>query len=399
MENYKSFRQNLVFLLFLIIASSCSKNSSGDEEVTPVVKQNDIAVIDEKVEAWMKKFNMPGSSLAISKNGKLVYMKGYGERNTQTKEKVTPETQFRVASVSKLFTSVAMMKLIQEKRILMNQKVFGFNGAVGNKYGQQTPSGIISYKKYVEDITVSDLLHHTLGGWGQENDPAFFDAKMSRDEIINWTVNNIDLKTKPGTSFSYSNMGYILCAAIIERITGESYSNYVNKVMWSEMGLKNTKIAGSSLSDRLPLEANYYAQGQDAPYVYTMNLARGDAAMGWLSTPKDLLKFATAVDGAITRPDFLNPETIQTMITPTAASKGFGFTFGCGWVVEKDEWFWWGTLPGTFAILYRNGNGVCIAATANSRFTSDVTTLNEFIGVINFIAPSKDIPWQDIDQF
>jgi D-alanyl-D-alanine carboxypeptidase len=131
-----------------------------------------------------------------------------------------------------------------------------------------------------------------------------------------------------------------------------------------------------------------------------MNLPRSDGAMGWIGTATDLLRFATAVDSSATRPDILNGAMLQTMATVTPNSVGLGFHFGCGWVIENGEWFWWGSLPGTFGILYRNVNGICIAALANSRLQpSPNNSLFSFINIINYIAPNTSIPWQNIDQF
>jgi CubicO group peptidase (beta-lactamase class C family) len=372
MEKLKTnFRKNTMTLLSLFLISvfscsmmSCSKSDDNtpDEEDPKPIEQLDIAVIDTKVEQWLTENNMPGISLAISKNGKLVYSKGYGYANSESKTAVTPETQFRIASVSKLITSAAVMKLVQDGKVQMDQKVFGTTGILGTTYGTQP------YKTYVTDVTVSDLLHHICGGWGQDNDPAFFDVGMDATAVINYTLNNISLTKAPGTSFAYSNFGYMLLEKIIEKASGKPYVQYVNDEIWNKVGAKQSAIAGSKLTDKLPKEANYYGQGDDIPYVYGMNLPRGAGAMGWLSTPNDLLRFATAVDSSATRPDILSLQTIKTMTTPTAASIGFGWHFGCGWVVEGPEWFWWGTLAGTFAILYRNSNGICVAAAANSRY-------------------------------
>ena len=383
--------KSLPVVALVIFFAACKKN---DVSVKPSVQQIDISTIDQKISGWMTKNKMPGMSLAISKNGKLVYAKGYGETNTDTHEKVTTESQFRIASVSKLITSAAIMKLIQDGKISMDKKVFGTNGVLGTTFGTQP------YKQYVTDITISDLLHHNGGGWGQDNDPAFFDITRNKKDIIDWTLNNITLKRMPGSGFDYSNFGYMLLSEIIEKVSGKSYNQFVNDEIWSKTGAKNSLLAGSKQTDKLVKEAVYYGQGSDAPFVYTMNIPRGDGAMGWLSTPSDLLRFATAVDSSNTRPDILSLSTIKTMVTTTPTSAGFGFHFGCGWVVEDNEWFWWGSLPGTFAILYRNGNGICVAATANSRLQPNPeNALNSFIGVFNYIAFQNDIPWQDIDQF
>ncbi len=376
----------------MILTFGACKKSDVTTPAAP--EQKDISSVDQKISDWMTKNNMPGMSLAVSKNGKLVYAKGYGEANTDTHEKVTTESQFRIASVSKLITSVSIMKLIQDGRISMDQKVFGPDGVLGTSFGTQP------YKQYVTDITISDLLHHTGGGWGQDNDPAFFDITLDKTEIINWTLDNVALTHQPGTNFSYSNFGYMLLAEIVAKVSGKSYSQFVNDEIWSKVGATHSAIAGSKSTDKLPKEVVYYGQGNDAPYVYKMNIARGDGAMGWLSTPTDLLRFATAVDSSDTRPDILSPSTLKTMTTTTTASQGFGFHFACGWVVEGNEWFWWGSLPGTFAIVYRNGNGICVAAAANSRLQPNPeNALGSFFTVSNFIAFQNDIPWQDIDQF
>lgn len=163
---------------------------------------------------------------------------------------------------------------------------------------------------------------------------------------------------------------------------------------------KNTNIAGTSLSDRQQGEVKYYGQGGDIPYVYdNMQFLRGDGALGWCSNVSDMLKFAASVDSSASRADILSGSTLKTMATTYPASIGFGFHFGCGWVIESGEWIWWGSLPGTFAMLYRNKNGVIVAALANSRAVDPVSSLNDFIGVINYIAFDNTILWQDIDQF
>jgi len=387
----KKLNKILLATAIIVTFAACKK---ADVATPPTPKQEDIATVDLKISDWMTKYKMPGMSLAVSKDGKLVYAKGYGEANTETHEKVTTESQFRIASVSKLITSVGIMKLIEDGKIAMDQKIFGANGVLGTTFGKEP------YQQYITDITIGELLHHTGGGWGQDNDPAFFDVTLDKAGIINWTVNNLPLKRAPGSGFDYSNFGYMLLSQIIEKVSGKSYSQFVDDEIWSKTGAKNSFLAGSKLSDKLGKEVVYYGQGADAPAVYTMNLSRGDGAMGWLSTPTDLLRFATAVDSSNTRPDILSLSTIKTMTTTTAVSTGFGFHFGCGWVIEGNEWFWWGSLPGTFAVLYRNGNGICVAATANSRLQPNPeNSLYSFFGVTNYIAFQNDIPWQDIDQF
>jgi len=375
---------------------SCKKDGTPSNDPPPAT-QADIGPIDSAIAKWQSDNTMPGMSLAVSRNGKMVYTKGYGMADKESGEKVTTASLFRIASVSKLLTSVAVMKLVQGGKLTLEQKVFGSGAILGTTYGTQP------YKKYVADITVNDLLHHTIGGWGQDNDPAFFNKNLDVAGLINWTLDNVALSKQPGTGFAYSNFGYMLLGRIVEKLGGKTYEQYVTDEIWSKVGATASAIAGTALADRKEKEVKYYGQQGDASFVYDyMQFRRADGAFGWLGTPKDLLLFANAVDSSSTRPDILSPETIKKMVAVTPASIGFGgsMQFGCGWVVEGGEWFWWGSLPGTFAILYRNSNGICVAATANSRRQpTPENGLYSFIRIINFMAFDKTIPWQDIDQF
>lgn len=380
-----------------ILFNACSKSDDQDPTppTPPPVVQNDIAALDTRVTNWMTSTNMPGMTIAISKNGKLVYKKAYGKSDTEANTTATNESRFRMASVSKLLTSVAVLKLVQGGSITMTQKVFGTGAILGTTYGTQP------YSANVQAVTVSDLLHHTSGGWGNaSNDPAFFDINWNSTQVFNQTLNTLPIAA-PGSVFNYSNFNYMVLARIIEKVSGKTYEQFVKDEILTPVGATQTAIAGISLADRKPNEVKYYGQGGDATWPYDkMNMPRADGAMGWMGTATDLLRFANAVDSSSTRPDILDGPTLKTMATTTANSSGFGFKFGCGWVIEGGEWFWWGSLPGTFSILYRNVNGVCISAMANSRLQPNPNnSLYSFIDVINYIAFDQSIPWQNINQF
>ncbi|MBS1496385.1 MAG: beta-lactamase family protein [Bacteroidetes bacterium] len=385
--------KKLLVLAFVIttLSQSCKKN---DNNSPGHPKQADIPSIDAKMNTWMTQYLMPGAELGVSVNGKLVYKKGYGKADKESGDTVNGDSRFRIASVSKLFTSAAIMKLVQDGKLSVTQKVFGAGGILGTTYGTQP------YKQYVTDITVDELLHHTCGGWGQSSDPALYDKTLNATQVINWTLDNNLLAYPPGTHFDYSNFGYMLLAKIVEKLSGKTYEQYFTDEFLSKVNATHTTIAGTSLADRQLGEVKYYGQGTDIPYVYDyIQFLRADGAMGWCSNVSDLLKFATSVDSSSTRPDILNGNTLQIMTTTYPASNGLGFTFGCGWVVESGEWFWWGSLPGTFAILYRNKNGICISALANSRAVNSVNSLFDFIGIINYISTDNTIQWQNVDQF
>ncbi|WP_353197783.1 serine hydrolase domain-containing protein [Parapedobacter defluvii] len=282
-----TFRTWLSVLAVVLVLASCSKDNEPPLEKEDA--QTPIAEVDQRMEKFLSDNGFPGVSLAVSKNGKLVYRKGYGLADKESGAEVTVDSRFRIASVSKLITSAAVMKLIQDGKLSINQKVFGTSGILGTEYGTQP------YKTYVTAITLSDLLHHTIGGWGQDNDPAFFDKNLNTTDVINWTLDNLALSKAPGSAFAYSNFGYMLLARIIEKTSGISYEQYVKSELLDQVGAEKTTIAGALLADRQADEVKYYGQGGDTNYVYDYTqFTRGNGAMGWLSTPTDLLRFADA---------------------------------------------------------------------------------------------------------
>jgi D-alanyl-D-alanine carboxypeptidase len=380
------------FLLFAITYCSCKKSDNNGGS-TPPITQTDIASIDAKVTLWMNTHAMPGSSIAISKNGKLVYRKAYGNADNVSNEKVTINSKFRVASVSKTFTGVAILKLVQQGSLSLNQKVFGTGSILGTTYGTQP------YKPFVTDIAVEHLLKHLTGGWSTNTpgDPAFYDSSMSHAVLINWTLDNNPLVSTPGTTYRYSNFNYILLARIIERVSGKPYENFLKDEIFTPLGALNTSLAGNNFASKKPNEVTYYGQAVDIPFVYSLyNYNRGDGAFGWISTPTDMLRFATAVDSSTTRPDILNSTSLGLMRTGSTANPNYG----CGWGIEGPEWYWFGSLPGTASLIYRNSNGICIAFVANSRLQPNPNNaLNGIASFVNSIITDNTIPWQDIDQF
>ena len=164
--------------------------------------------IDRQVNAFIKKWRIEGASLAVTKDERLVYAKGFGIANSETGEEVKPGHLFRIASVSKLFTAVAIMKLQEEGLLDLDEAVFGENGILND-------SAFLSYRdKRIEDIRVRHLLNHTAGWSGYAGDPVFNSLYIARkmhveapakfDDIVSYTLSK-RLSYRPGTRYSYSN--------------------------------------------------------------------------------------------------------------------------------------------------------------------------------------------------
>jgi D-alanyl-D-alanine carboxypeptidase len=185
---------SILFVAFLIFSCSKSDSSTNQSET-----QTDIAALDNEVTAFMNAYNIPGASLAISKNGKLVYVKGYGKSNVATSENVTINSRFRLASVSKTFTGVAIMKLIQDGQLTLESNVFGPSGILGNDYGT------VAFNSNVLNKKVKHLLQHTSGSWGSATGGDVIDQNPSYTykQLFDWILDTRPNPNAPGTTYDY----------------------------------------------------------------------------------------------------------------------------------------------------------------------------------------------------
>ena len=301
---------------------------------------------------FRKEFSIPGLSVAIARTGRLVYAEGFGDADAGVL--VRPPHLFRIASVSKPITSVAIFTLIEQGRLNLSDRVFGADGILAGQYGHRP------YKPYVEDITIEHLLTHTCGGWQNDgNDPMFKNPQMNHQQLISWTLDNQPLANPPGAKHSYSNFGYCVLGRVIEKITRQTYANYVSAAVLGRCGITGMRVAGNTKAQRVPNEVAYFPDGNP----YGMNVTRMDSHGGWIASATDLVRFALHVDGFSAERDILKPETIRTMTAPSAVNR----SYAKGWAITGRNWWHNGSLPGTTSIMVRTGSGFCWAALANAR--------------------------------
>lgn len=375
----------ITFVLFFI--SACSKDPVVPD-LPPV--QKSIPKIDDDINSFMERFMIPGLSLAVTKNGKLVYAKGYGYADKVSLAKVDTTHLFRIASLSKFITSIGIMQLIEEGKLSMDDKVFGEGSVLGNDFGTSP------YKEHVTDIRIRDLLHHECGGWSNSgSDPAFTQSSLSVNQLISWAMDNRLLDNEPGTKFSYSNLGYQILGRVIEKKSGKTYVNYTEEKVLTPSGVKNMQMGESSLAERKPNEVRYYGQGGENPYgSATGVIARLNSAGGWIASSIDLMRIMTHIDGFNSGPDILSSSAIQTMTTPSSISN-----YACGFYVNaRNNWWHSGSLNGTRTWIVRSQSGYCWAILMNSRSTSSefTTALDKLIWPAVNDASTK---WPDIDLF
>ena len=326
-------------------------------------------IVDSLVDEFMHRYDIEGASVAITKYDRLVYAKGFGYSDLTDSLHVTPRSLFRIASVSKLITAVAIMKLVENEKLGLDDKVFGPDGILNDSIYQNYTDN-----RY-EQITVRELLEHTAGWNGKKSDPVFnslYVAQVmdvpppaSMPVIIEYALSH-KLDFTPGKRYSYSNLGYCVLGQIIEKVTGMKYEDYIQFSILHPLGIYDMHIGKSFEDQSYPYEVHYYDMsksykmwafdGSDelVPAEYGgNNMQLLGAAGGWIASAPELAKLLVAIDGYNSRADILSHRTIETMVRPKGRNE-----HQIGWRGADGRGTWWrtGTLSGTSALVMRQGN-------------------------------------------
>ena len=277
-----------------------------------------LATIRERVQSFMDTYEVPGLSIAIAKNERLVFAQGYGTAIKEDSVRTGPHHRFRIASVSKPVTSAAILRLWDNDQLQLDQKVLGPDGLLGTRLGDEP------YGPNEKKLTVRHLLNHTTGGWSKDgpdsdSDPLFHHKDLSREELLGWVLDSWSLDRAPGSEYAYSNIGYALLGRVIEAVSGQSYEAYVKQNVLRPAGIHNMAIAQNRRADRRSDEVAYYSQGDFHPYDY--NVARHDANAGWIASAVDLARFGVHVDGFSAVPDILSTDAARHMTDAVISSE------------------------------------------------------------------------------
>ncbi len=382
----------IIVLIFFVISSSFTRTGLDLPPNNPVGSDSyygltnadsdleSLRPIDSMVNRVMRSLRLTGATVAVVKDERLVYAKGFGYSDKEKKEEVQPYHRFRIGSVSKLITAMAVLKLVDDGKLGLDDYVFGERGILkGRPYNSIKNNNVYRVK-------VKHLLNHT-GGWSliTYGDPMFIPHKISKmdktgypvefDDVIKFVLSR-HMPYRPGTRFNYSNFGYCLLGRIIESKTGDDYEDWVQENILEPNGIKGMEIAGNFERDRKRNEVKYYDYSPDneqlsfngsgkmayKPYGADDVEMLGPAG-GWIATGIDLMRVLVLVDGYQRRyKDILSEDMINKMV------KGVGgIQRPLGWrSVRGDHWWRTGTLSGTSALLTRDVNGMSWVIVSNT---------------------------------
>lgn len=353
-----------------------------------------IASLDELFPKFMADHRVPGCAVAIAKDGQLVYTRGYGFADVTTREPVSPQSLFRIASISKPITAVAILQLVEKGKLKLDDRVYDIVDAEPLLLDGAKPD------ERQKEITIRQLLEHR-GGWDRDKSfDAMFQslrfadalqkpAPAGTDDIIR-NMLGLPLDFAPGERYAYSNYGYCLLGRVIEKLTGQPYEAYVKEHVLAPVGVTNMKIGGSFVADRAPNEVRYYDPGiADSVFAETRGKKRAaaygaykletlDSHGGWIASAVDLVKFASAFDKP-QESKLLKADSITEMFARPSGLKPAETYYSLGWFVRpiKDKKTTWhtGSLPGTATILIRRYDGLNIAVLFNSRVSPTASHL------------------------
>jgi CubicO group peptidase (beta-lactamase class C family) len=273
-----------------------------------------VDALGKQLERDTQSDHFSGAAL-IARNGNILFEQAYGAANREKKTPNHVNTQFRIGSMNKMFTAVCILQLVQAGKIQLS-----------NPFGKYLPD--YANQEMASKVTIQQLLTHTGGTgdfFGPEFDKHRLELKALQDYVKLYETRPVAFE--PGSRFEYSNYGFILLGVVIEKVTGQSYYDFVRQHVYQPAGMTST----DSLPETEPVAVRSVSYTKEGPGPWNDNKDtlpyRGTSAGGGYSTVEDLYKFATALESHKLL-DAKYTEMLTTAKVDTgrgAAKYGFGF--------------------------------------------------------------------------
>ncbi len=379
---------------------------------------------DEFMNQFLAKHQVPGASVAVTYQGRLVLSKGYGFADSARTQLVSPETRFRIASVSKPLTAVAVLLLVQQGQLRLEDRVIDV--LADQPYFRET--AIVDPRW--SEVTIDHLLSHR-GGWDRDKsfDPMFRSIDFARQlekqppasatDVIQVMLAH-PLDHAPGSQYAYSNFGYCLLGRVIEVKSGQSYENFVREQVLKPVGVENMNI-GHTLPELREANESYYFDTGRGRSVFADSDVAGEAVRvdspdgawyleamdshgGWIANSAALLRFQTKLS-TILQPEWLEILYARPVEEKSTVEEGpASVYYSRGWqnrVVSNQQLNHWhsGSLPGTTSLLIDRHDGVGFAAILNTRQSTQTKNLAGELDRAVHQAAATVLEWPTADLF
>ena len=365
--------------------------------------------LDDLVLGVMDRHGIPGAGAALARDGRLLLAKGYGWSDVTTGTPTQPNTLFGLASLSKSITAVAALRLVEQGKLGLDDRVFEILKDI-----KPAPGGKVDPR--LRTITVRQCLNHT-GGWDRNvtGDPIMWTPQVCRmlgvappispAQLIS-CVMTMPLNFDPGTRFEYSNFGYILAGEVIAAVAEQPYERFVRATVLLPAGAKGARL--DTPDRKYPPNAACRTIAGTLDILPPLELPMMDAAGGWYASALDLIRFLTALDGSRGKA-LLNEKTQQLMIDlPPKPIQPFadGSHIGLGWdmVQIKDKNFGYvkgGSIPGERTFMKRRFDSINWVLLFNASMEFDHQDVDHLKGALNELHQKVDgvDKFPDVDLF
>jgi D-alanyl-D-alanine carboxypeptidase len=317
-----------VAFVTLAISSPASSNTVG---ITPAVE----AKIDAAAEQDVDSGRVAGAAVAILRNGKLVFVKGYGRANLEFGAPVTPKTVFRIGSLTKQFTAAGVLLLAEQGKLKIDDKL--------SLYLPNFPRA--------SEVTLRDLLDHTSGIHNFTEGPVIDKISTSGvtvDQLVADIAGQSPLYDfEPGQAWWYSNSNYALLGAVIEKVSGKTWADFMKTAIFDKLGMADT--AADEARDVVPGRASGYGLIDGAPGKFRnsefTDMSVPYAAGALRSTAVDMARWNAALFGG----QLLKPESLKEMLAPGRLRNGAENQTAIAWPGGKAFAPPAGYVPGPYA--------------------------------------------------
>lgn len=321
---------------------------------TPAFAANDIAAQLDAIVAPHFSADAPGAAVLVKKGDKVLLRKAYGLADVELGVPLRPEHIFRLGSVTKQFTSAAIMMLVDEGKLALGDDV--------RKY-------VPAYPKKSATVTIEHLLTHTGGVPNYTEQPAFHKRSredLSHDELLA-TFKDVPLEFTPGEKFNYSNSGYYLLGMVIEKVSGKSYAQFLDERIWKPLGMTHSSYGDDDRIIRGRV-LGYERAGKEIRNADMISMKLPFAAGSLVSSVDDMALW----DRAIADGKLLSKASWARVFTSAKLKDGSATHYGFGWVVggsvQGHPTVWHnGGIPGfSTAILRMPDERVVVVVLCNS---------------------------------
>lgn len=313
-------------------AHAVKKNPQSQVEKISIESQLD------RIASNFYKADQAGATVIVTKDGKTLLRKGYGLSNVEKKVAMQADHIMRLGSITKQFTAVGILMLIDEGKIALNDPLTKF---------------IPDYPETGKKVTIEHLLTHTSGIPSYTNKPNFFETAtkdLSVTQMVD-TFKNDALEFEPGTSWNYNNSGYFLLGAVIEKVSGMSYAKFVEQRIFTPLGMKNSAYEGYERAIH-PHAVGYSFNLGKFEHSHKISMTQPYAAGALVSTVDDLAKWNTAISAG----KLLKSDSWRRAFTSYKLKDGkdtnYAYGWGIGQLQEQPMISHGGGIPGfsTFAL-------------------------------------------------